>query len=769
MASHIALAALITAVSLAFATFAWPHERASAHANQVRSSPAPDSELEQSPDRIIVWFSEPIEAGLSEIRVLDGFARQVDNNDSALSTTQSTAMVVTLPPLENGTYTVVWRNVSTVDGHRVVGSFRFAVGEPLAAGSGIPLQSQPLLQSGGDPFIRWLFFIGALTFAGTLAFDLLVLRPALNSEESSALDSATVRRVQRVMFRLMLAAVALMVFGLLSLLTQQASVTFDRSIFGIVGSPLRSVLESDWGRQWLWRMLAVIAGGALAVVSARSALRSTAGGPGDDEDDEPGPVTFTETAAGALALAAGVVALGLTSYSSHNAAAPADVRLPAMITDFIHLIAASLWFGGLFYLATGAAFAVRDLSPERRADAMRAILPRFSAIAIASAVTLVATGIVAGYMQVTIPAATATPYGWALVAKLALLVPVFLFAAANSFIISKRVLQNGALTAFRRSVRAEAALALLALLAVGWMAGLEPARQYAARNGIGISDAQTFSDFVEGADIKLSVTPGQVGQNTVTITLRDRRGDPITNATDVRVRLKFLEDDLGEALVSLTDTGNGVWERDNFDLTITGVYQAEALVVRPDAFDARTSFRFDAASTSGAADAIAPTREVAWTLFGLEFLVIGLGVALAGMPSLRRLKAPPVSFLAPGGTVALLGAALLLNAQVLRIGFPESKFNPVPLTEESIARGRAIYETACASCHGVEGRGDGPLAATLDPPPFDLNVHVPLHADGDLFGFIKNGIPGTAMPAQRDILGDEQMWDLVNFLRTFEE
>ena len=47
--------------------------------------------------------------------------------------------------------------------------------------------------------------------------------------------------------------------------------------------------------------------------------------------------------------------------------------------------------------------------------------------------------------------------------------------------------------------------------------------------------------------------------------------------------------------------------------------------------------------------------------------------------------------------------------------------------------------------HGLAGHGDGPSAAGLKPPPANLVVHVPLHGDGHLFGFIHDGVEGTAM------------------------
>ena len=71
-------------------------------------------------------------------------------------------------------------------------------------------------------------------------------------------------------------------------------------------------------------------------------------------------------------------------------------------------------------------------------------------------------------------------------------------------------------------------------------------------------------------------------------------------------------------------------------------------------------------------------------------------------------------------------------------------------------------------CHGATGLGDGPTAKALIPPPANLQSHVPLHTDGEIFGFISAGFPGSAMPAFHGQLTDEQMWNLVNYLRTLK-
>lgn len=52
-------------------------------------------------------------------------------------------------------------------------------------------------------------------------------------------------------------------------------------------------------------------------------------------------------------------------------------------------------------------------------------------------------------------------------------------------------------------------------------------------------------------------------------------------------------------------------------------------------------------------------------------------------------------------------------------------------------------------------------------PPADLSVHVPLHSDRQLFVWIRDGMPGTAMPAFRDQLTAEERWHLLHYLKGF--
>lgn len=85
--------------------------------------------------------------------------------------------------------------------------------------------------------------------------------------------------------------------------------------------------------------------------------------------------------------------------------------------------------------------------------------------------------------------------------------------------------------------------------------------------------------------------------------------------------------------------------------------------------------------------------------------------------------------------------------------------------------GETLYVAHCASCHGAQGRGDGPAAAGLQPPPADFRQHLQpgVHSDQQIFRWIQGGVAGTAMPAWGNQLSEAEIWQLVGYLRGFAE
>lgn len=92
--------------------------------------------------------------------------------------------------------------------------------------------------------------------------------------------------------------------------------------------------------------------------------------------------------------------------------------------------------------------------------------------------------------------------------------------------------------------------------------------------------------------------------------------------------------------------------------------------------------------------------------------------------------------------------------------------NPIPSTPESIAGGKQTY-TKCASCHGINGEGGPgndliPAAPSLVDDQWDHGS-----TDGEIFNNIKNGVPPDFnMVPFKDQLKDEEIWNLVNYLRS---
>lgn len=127
-------------------------------------------------------------------------------------------------------------------------------------------------------------------------------------------------------------------------------------------------------------------------------------------------------------------------------------------------------------------------------------------------------------------------------------------------------------------------------------------------------------------------------------------------------------------------------------------------------------------------------------------------------------SAPPSPPIRPSVSESSSGPAMV----------PPSATQAANLSTESMARGASLYRQYCSRCHGVMGKGDGELAADLNPRPTNLAAGVykfrstpsgALPTDKDLFRTLSIGVPGTAMSDFRDV-SEKDRWLLVGFLKT---
>ncbi|MBK8616237.1 MAG: cytochrome c [Anaerolineales bacterium] len=91
-----------------------------------------------------------------------------------------------------------------------------------------------------------------------------------------------------------------------------------------------------------------------------------------------------------------------------------------------------------------------------------------------------------------------------------------------------------------------------------------------------------------------------------------------------------------------------------------------------------------------------------------------------------------------------------------------------PLGADAAAAGAEVFNTNCASCHGPQGHGDGPAGAALDPTPKNLPELMPLVGDDFLYWRINTGKEGTSMVAWKGVLTDEQIWQVIAYVRTLK-
>jgi mono/diheme cytochrome c family protein len=125
------------------------------------------------------------------------------------------------------------------------------------------------------------------------------------------------------------------------------------------------------------------------------------------------------------------------------------------------------------------------------------------------------------------------------------------------------------------------------------------------------------------------------------------------------------------------------------------------------------------------------------------------------------------------GTVCLLGQEKKQTTPPPTVPHPatisaedKARPNPIKFTDVSAERGKKMFATQCALCHGNKGDGKGELAADmkLTVPDFTKPETLKDKTDGELFAIIGSGQEG--MPAQGTRMTDTHRWHLVNYMRT---
>lgn len=610
-----------------------------AHANLIKAEPGPNTVLETAPDEIRMWFTEPLEMRFSKINLRDREGNIVNTPPTEIDPNDPTQMRIVPGALADGLYTVVWRALSSADGHPTIGSYAIVIGDASLLQQIGSNQTEDAIRP-DSTVIRWINLLSLALLVGGVGFFLFVWRPA-------APDQTPYPTIERPMLLLTWVGWVLVgVTGFLLLALQYSLATGNPILTGIDGNSLNSVIaDTRFGHLWLSRTaLWVGLGGALWFARSDRFFYW-------------------------VALVMGIVILAINSAFSHANAAY-DLSLSVAV-DWLHLLATTVWVGGLVHFLNIIAPVRRTFTPST--PVMTNLVGRFSNFARVSVATLFITGLYSAWLQVgTVEGLLTTQYGQAMLVKLVLIVPVIGLAFVN-LVYTHRGLEAGKAiweTRLRGLVGAEIVLTIGILLAVGVMTSISPARTTLAQRAAypPPPEAQPLKEVgnVNGLLIESDISPGWLGENTFTLKLVDSNGAPINDVTLIRMRFESQTENLGESELRPERVAEGVYRISGANLSVPGEWRIRVTIQRPNQFDTLIDFRPNV-PTPPPAQIPVPLPEPNTPLPNRVFILMVSGILALGVGGFflgeNRAKLVQASSLLAVGLLVIGGAFLFSAVQ----------------------------------------------------------------------------------------------------------
>lgn len=577
----------VVLVALALLATVGLHGTALAHAQVVSVEPAAGSQLAESPGRVRVVFNEPI-AALSSLQLLDARGQAVVQPGGP-SPDDPAVLEVTTPELSPGVYTAVWSIIGS-DGHVVKGNFAFTILggaltdtpiQPELLDKPVPSTSEALTNhTPPSPLaivLRGAMLLGSVGAVGGWIFMIALLLPAL-AAQSLAPDPVVVRHWRRwttTLLALVIGAAALML------------VVYSQEIAGRLNFTLIPIVIRDTRYGLLLTARVVLAAVLLLQLNPRGHAAPPAGWQGAIE----------------FAPFGGILLLTF-SLAGHPSAQAAPL-LP-VFADWLHLSATVIWLGGLGLFALLLPAQMRSMPDGERPPLLARLFTRFSSLALISVAVLTATGVYAALREIgALSDLWQSSYGLALLAKLIVFGGLLGFGAYHLLVARPRLsawairLAEAAQTAHwqRRvgvTLRAEAGLALLAILAAGALTSLPPPAEPAleTREANIAPSYRRVNEMMAAGDlyIGIDIDPTRIGNNTFTVTVRDDSGRSMNTVQLVRLSFERPDLDIGVTELEATQESADTYAVSGSALSVLGDWQVRVLVRRSDADDVETTF-----------------------------------------------------------------------------------------------------------------------------------------------------------------------------------
>ncbi len=576
-----ALLLLVALASVAIVAMLGPVPAALAHTELARWEVQGGSA--DTPRRLLLRFTEPIDGRFLTVDILG--ANGTTPGPVTVDPQHRTDGFVDISALAPGTYSVAWWT-RAVDGDPSNGSFLMGLGTAVDPASLLPPvgardpATQPAMFYGDtawNTIIHWLIYLGAALLIGGLGFGLLVWRPAILKEGDNASGAARLDTHLPQTLRLVaIAGGSLFLFANLMLFVMQVELiryAILQPVTAVAPTPLApsalsheapyrsaaDIFQGYNGAVWIARM---VLGTLVLVLTFRLTVSPT-----------------KRPRRWIAALAAALVTALTVSLTAHAAVVPQSPF--AVVLDWTHLAAMSLWLGGLlplllalreFRRAEGAGPADGGSGADGT-ELRRAVVRRFSTIALLAVIWLAVTGLFGAYLHVGDPSLLVpTTYGRALIAKLVLFAALFALGAVHRRVSIPRLgrdserdgteesdgpgrsgagPQRGSgagpshKSTLERLLPVEIAVGVSLLMAVALMMSLATtASAWSAHEALGLTSHASMDQVT----VTFRAAPGRAGENAVALDIADRRSGPPTVAERVTL-------DIAGQVLELTPVG----------------------------------------------------------------------------------------------------------------------------------------------------------------------------------------------------------------------
>jgi copper transport protein len=520
----------------------------SAHAYILKSTPFENEVIGKAPDKVTIQFDEPIQKVFNSIQVFDSHGNRVDKKNGHINSKQPAILEAGLEKsLPNGTYQIEWKVISG-DGHPVQGVIPFQIGTQATQQN----QTVTYKQSKGYTpqldliIIRWVQYISNACFIGLFFFLLIVL-----PEEAAVNVSMT-----RLIVKLIRLSFLFLCLSILLSLPLQATIETSsswNSVFTI--QKLQDMIANTvFGQKWLVQI------GILIILAIPTILLTT------------GKVKRIWLYC--LSFALGIGLLMTKALTSHAASSTNKFLMVSL--DFAHLLSASLWIGCLIGI-------VALLPMSRRVETKQLymeIIRRFWKWGIIFVLLLALTGIISSLSYFpNFASLFHTAYGKVLCSKVILFIIMVLFAATN-FIKGRKRKEKG----LDFSLWGELSIGVIVLVLSVILTNLPTA----------MSSPGPFNQtkILNNSDkITLKVTPNVIGENLFEVTLKNKKGQPISNLDQVTLTFTALEMEMGKNTVILKKIEDGKYRDKGMSFNMAGNWNVHVHGLTRDLENIDTDFR----------------------------------------------------------------------------------------------------------------------------------------------------------------------------------